>query len=145
MTKDFAFAAFSIGVAYREKVDEVMQVVKDLAEDLRRDRAYRRVVLEPMDMLGLDTFADSAVIIKCRLKVRPGSQWMVGREFNRRLKNRFDELGIEFPFPQQTIHFGQDRSGMAPPAHVVLDAAQPREDSRESEAAGREAVPRLAD
>jgi small conductance mechanosensitive channel len=145
MTKDFAFAAFDIGVAYRESVDEVMQVIKGVAEDLRRDRAYRRVILEPMEMLGVDAFADSAVIIKCRLKVRAGSQWLVGREFRRRLKNRFDELGIEIPFPHQTVYFGQDRSGAAPPVHVVVASAADREDARTPEAADRPAVPRLAD
>jgi small conductance mechanosensitive channel len=145
MTKDFAFAAFDIGIAYHEKVDEVIQVVKDLGEELRRDRAYRRVILEPMDMLGLDRFGDSAVIIRCRLKVRPGSQWMVGREFNRRLKNRFDELGIEFPFPQQTIHFSQDRKGAEAPVQVVLDATDHAEGRREPETPARQPVPRLAD
>ena len=145
MTKDFSFAAFSIGVAYRESVDQVMQVIKDVAEDLRRDRAYRRVILEPMEMLGLDAFADSAVVIKCRLRVRPGSQWTIGREFNRRLKNRFDELGIEIPFPHQTIYFGQDRSGAAPPAHVVMDTAAGRSDAQAAEAPARPARPHLAD
>jgi small conductance mechanosensitive channel len=146
MTKDFSFAAFEIGVAYRESVDNVMQVIKEVAEDQRRDRAYRRVILAPLEMLGLDAFADSAVVIKCRFRVRPGSQWMVKREFNRRLKIRFDELGIEIPFPHQTIYFGQDRSGAAPPAHVVMDAPADPADSGEPEAASdRPAVHRVAD
>jgi small conductance mechanosensitive channel len=146
MTKDFSFAAFEIGVAYRESVDNVMQVIKEVAEDQRRDRAYRRVILAPLEMLGLDAFADSAVVIKCRFRVRPGSQWMVKREFNRRLKNRFDELGIEIPFPHQTIYFGQDRSGAAPPAHVVMDAPADPADSGEPEAASdRPAVHHVAD
>ena len=144
MTKDFAFASFEIGVAYRESVDQVMQVISGLAEDFRRDRAYRRVILEPMEMLGVDALADSAVIIKCRLKVRAGSQWMVGREFRRRLKNRFDELGIEFPFPQQTIHFGQDRSGAAQPVHVILDTEQ-KQGGPDSEDARQPPRPRLAE
>jgi moderate conductance mechanosensitive channel len=145
MTKDFAFAAFDLGIAYRESVDDVMEVIKGVAEDLRHDRAYRRVILEPMEMLGVDAFADSAVIIKCRLRVRAGSQWVVGREFRRRLKNRFDELGIEIPFPHQTIYFGQDRSGAAPAAHVVVASAEGAEDTGTAEAERRPAVPRMAD
>jgi small conductance mechanosensitive channel len=148
MTKDFSFAAFEIGVAYRESVDDVMRVIKEVGEELRRDRAYRRVILAPMEVLGLDAFADSAVIIKCRLKVRPASQWMIGREFKRRLKNRFDELGIEIPFPHQTIYFGQDRSGAAPPAHVAMDAMADQKGAGASapeEASKRPPVPRLAD
>jgi moderate conductance mechanosensitive channel len=145
MSKDFSYAVFDIGVAYGESVDHVMQIIKEVAEDLQRDRAYRRMIREPLEMFGVDRLADSAVIIKCRLKVRPASQWMIAREFNRRLKNRFDELGIEFPFPQQTIHFGQDRTGATPPVHVVLDAVEHQEGRRESEAPARQAVPRLAD
>jgi small conductance mechanosensitive channel len=106
------------------------------------------VILAPMEMLGLDAFADSAVNIKCRLKVRPASQWMIGREFKRRLKNRFDELGIENPFPHQTIYFGQDRSGAAPPAHVAMDAMADQKGAGASapeEASKRPPVPRLAD
>jgi small conductance mechanosensitive channel len=138
MSKDFAFAVFDIAVAYSENVDNVMEVVKEVAEDLRRDRAYRRTIREPLEMFGVDRLADSAVIIKCRLKVRPASQWMIAREFNRRLKNRFDELGIEFPFPQQTIHFGEDRRG-------ALDAPQREEDGRDPEPARRHAGPRPAE
>jgi small conductance mechanosensitive channel len=145
MTKEFAFASFEIGVAYRESVDHVMQVIRGVAEDFRRDRAYRRVILEPMEMLGVDAFADSAVILKCRLKVRAGSQWMIGREFRRRLKNRFDELGIEIPFPHRTIYFGEDRSGAAPPAHVVVTSATEGQRDQAPESAARPAVPRLAD
>ena len=121
MTKDFSYAMFDLGIAYREQVDEVMKVVQALGDEMRRDRAYRRVILEPMEMLGVDAFADSAVMIKCRMKVRPAAQWMIQREFRRRLKNRFDELGIEIPFPHQTLYFGQDRSGAAPPVHVALE------------------------
>jgi hypothetical protein len=67
---------------------------------------------------------------------------MVGREFRRRLKNRFDELGIEFPIPRQTIRFGQDR-GAATPVHVVLEGTAREEGERESGAASQR--PRLAE
>jgi hypothetical protein len=71
----------------------------------------------------VDSFDDSAVIIKARITTQPIKQWTVGREFNRRMKKRFDELGIEIPFPHSTIYFGEDRAGRAPPAHVrLLDA-----------------------
>jgi small conductance mechanosensitive channel len=101
---------------------------------MRQERAHRRVILDSLEMLGVDQFADSAVVIKCRLKVRAGSQWTIGREFKRRLKNRFDELGIEIPFPHQTVYFGEDRAGKAPPARVVVGEA-PSSD-REATATG---------
>ncbi len=121
MTKDFSYAVFEIGIAYREKVDDVVGVIEEIGQSLRRERAYRRVILEPLEMFGLDSLGDSSVNIKCRIKVRPGSQWKISREFNRRLKNRFDELGIEIPFPHQTVYFGTDRDGTAPAANVRVE------------------------
>jgi moderate conductance mechanosensitive channel len=61
------------------------------------------------------------VIIKARLKTVPVKQWMVGRAFNRRMKKRFDALGIEIPFPHQTVYFGIDKNGAAPPARIRVE------------------------
>ena len=118
MIKDFSYAVFSIGIAYREDVDEVIAVVGALADELQADTQYDWRILEPIEILGLDQFADSAVIIKARIKTKPIQQWNVMREFNRRMKRRFDELNIEIPFPHQTIYFGTDRQDHAPPAHL---------------------------
>ncbi len=118
LTKDFSYALFDIGVSYREDVDEVVEVVTALADELRADPDYGWRILEPIEVLGLDQFADSAVIIKARIKTRPIQQWNVLREFNRRLKRRFDELGIEIPFPHRTLYFGVDKHGDAPPMRV---------------------------
>lgn len=105
-TTEYAQALLDIGVAYKENVDEVMQVIKDLAAEMRKDPLYGRMILEDMEMLGVDAFADSQVTIKCRMKTIPIKQWEVSREFRRRLKNKFDELGIEIPFPHRTFYFG---------------------------------------
>ena len=123
MTKDFSYYMFEIGVAYREDVDEVAEVLKEIGAEIQADPDYAPHILEPLEVLGLDKFADSAVIIKARIKTKPIKQWIVGREFNRRMKKRFDELGIEIPFPHTTIYFGEDRAGVAPPARVRMEAA----------------------
>lgn len=106
MTKVYSYYLFDVGVAYRENVDEVMAVLKDIAEELREDSAFNSDILEPLDMLGVDQFAESAVIIKCRIKTNPMQQWRVGREMNRRIKMTFDAKGIEMPFPHRTIYYG---------------------------------------
>jgi small conductance mechanosensitive channel len=74
--------------------------------------------LEPVEILGLDQFADSAIIIKARTKTLPIRQWAVGREFNRRLKKKFDELDIEIPFPHVTLYPGQNKDGSAPSLNI---------------------------
>lgn len=126
MTKLYAFYLFNIGVAYREDVDDVMEVLREVAEDVRRDPAFAGDILEPLDMLGVDEFADSAVIIKCRIKTQPSKQWRVGREMNRRIKKTFDAKGIEIPFPHHTIYWGEPKQGTPPPLYVAgLPQPQP--------------------
>jgi small conductance mechanosensitive channel len=129
MTKDFSYYLMNVGVAYRENTDHVTQVLKEVGADMQADPEYGPSILEPLEVLGVDGFADSAVILKARIKTLPIKQWWVGREFNRRMKMRFDELGIEIPFPHMTLYFGVDKEGNAPPAHLHVDrlAAMGRE------------------
>jgi small conductance mechanosensitive channel len=104
LTKDFSFAVFDIGVDYRQDTDRVTDVLKALGEELQNDPAFAGFILAPLEIQGLDAFQDSAVVIKARFKTRPMRQWSVAREFNRRMKRRFDQEGIEIPFPQRTVH-----------------------------------------
>ncbi|MEW6052659.1 MAG: mechanosensitive ion channel family protein [Nitrospirota bacterium] len=124
MTKDFSRYVFDIGVAYREDVDEVIGVIKEVDEELRNDPEYKDDILEPIEILGLDQFADSAVVIKARTTTLPIKQWRIGREFNRRLKMKFDERNIEIPFPHMTLYMGQDKEGKAPPLQVFMRGKQ---------------------
>ena len=113
MTKDFSFAVFNVGVAYGEDTDRVSEVLIEIGEALRADPEYGPDILEPLEVLGVDAFQDSAVVIKARLKTLPIKQWRVRREFNRRLKQRFDELGIVIPFPHRTLYFAEKKEGRA--------------------------------
>jgi len=125
MTKDWSYYALDVGVGYRENVDHVITVLKEIGDDLKADPEFGVHMLESIDVLGLDQFGDSAVIIKARIKTKPLQQWIVGREFNRRMKERFDAENIEIPFPHQTIYFGEDRDGNAPPANVAMKPTPP--------------------
>lgn len=125
MTKEYSRYVFNIGVAYRENVDHVIEVIKQLDEEMRSEPEHKDDILEPIEILGLDEFADSAVIIKARYKTKPIKQWAIGREFNRRLKKKFDELDIEIPFPHVTLYMGQVKQGESPPINIELrDRAQ---------------------
>jgi small conductance mechanosensitive channel len=121
MTKEYSRYVYEIGVAYREDVDEVIEVIKKLDEDMRNEPEYKDIILEPIEILGLDKFGDSAIVIKARNKTKPVKQWMIGREFNRRMKKKFDELGIEIPFPHTTLYIGEDKKGESPPLHVLME------------------------
>ena len=126
MTKEYSFYVFETGVAYREDVDEVIAALKQVDETLRSDPDFAELVLEPLEVFGVDKFADSAVVIKSRVKTKPIQQWRVGREFNARLKKRFEQLGIEIPYPHLTLYMGQDKHGDAPAMAVRLTRNQGR-------------------
>ncbi len=107
MTHGYSYYVFSLGVAYKEDTDRVIEVVKGIADEILQEEPYNKMILAPLEVLGLDSFGDSAVTIKARFKTAPIQQWTVGREMNRRIKKKFDELGIELPFPHTSIYFGE--------------------------------------
>ncbi len=120
-TKDFSNVVLNIGIAYRENVDQVMKVIEDLGREMAEDPTVGPDIITPLEVQGLQSLDDSAVVIRARIKVRAGTQWGMKREFNHRMKNRFDELGIEIPFPQRTITFGEDKQGNAVAGRIVVD------------------------
>ncbi len=89
-----------------ESKKRVIKVLEEVAEELRNDPRFKDDILEPAEILGLDRFEDSAVMIQGRIKTKPARQWRVGRELNLRVKKRFDRLGIQLPFPARTVCFG---------------------------------------
>ena len=120
-TKDFSHVVLNIGISYRENVDEVMKVIEDLGRDMAEDRTLGADIITPLVAQGVQSLGDSAVVIRAKMRVRAGTQWGMKREFNRRLKNRFDELGIEIPFPQRTVTFGEDKTGNAVAGRIVVE------------------------
>jgi small conductance mechanosensitive channel len=110
MTKEWSRAVLDIGVAYKEDYDQVVAILREVAEGMQNDTEYGPMILEPLEVLGLDSFGDSSVNIKVMFKTAPIKQWMVAREFRRRIKKAFDEKGIEIPFPHRTIYMGEGES-----------------------------------
>jgi moderate conductance mechanosensitive channel len=108
MTKDWSAMVFDIGVAYKEDLTQVMKLMKQVADDMMKEDEYKSKILEPMEIFGLDSFGDSALIVKGRIKTTPNNQWTVGREYRKRLKEVFDQHRIEIPFPHQTIYWGEE-------------------------------------
>ena len=121
MTKDYSRYVFDIGVSYREDVDEVTEVLKEIDAELRNDPDFKEDILEPLEIFGLNKFDDFAIIVRARIKTKPIKQWRIGREFNRRLKKKFDEKDIEIPFPHRTIYMGQDKKGEAAPMRIFTE------------------------
>lgn len=107
MTHGYSYYVFDVGVAYKEDTDHVVEVLKGIGAQMMKEEPYNAYILEPLEVLGVDKFADSAVVVKVRFKTLPIKQWDVGREMNRRIKKEFDRAGIEIPFPHTSLYFGE--------------------------------------
>jgi small conductance mechanosensitive channel len=104
LTHNWSRVMLEIGVSYKEDVDKVMAVLLELGTQLIDDKEFGSLIIGEMEMLGVDKFADSAIVIKLLIKTYPLKQWIIKREMLRRIKNKFDELGIEIPFPHLTVY-----------------------------------------
>lgn len=120
MTKEWSAINLRIGVAYKENVDYVMELMKQVGEELKADQEWNQLILETIDVMGLDEFGDSAIVIKIHIKTVPAYQWRVAREYRRRLKMVFDEKGIEIPFPHTTLYWGEEIK----PLQLNLESAE---------------------
>lgn len=108
LTREYSYYVFNLSVDYKESTDHAIAVLKEIADQLQTEEPYHSAILAPLDVMGVDQLGDFAVLIKARFKTLPGQQWMVGREMNRRIKQRFEEAQIEMPFPTRTVHIVQD-------------------------------------
>ena len=115
LTRDYSYALIDAGVGYSEDTDRVSDVLREIAASMESDEDWRDCVIPPFEVFGVQELGDSAVVVRCRFKTPPMQQWAVAREFRRRMKKRFDELGIEIPFPHRTVYFGADKEAVSSP------------------------------
>ncbi len=127
-SRDYAYALIDIGVAYREDMAEVSQVVVEVGRAMRAEAGISASILDDIEVQGVQELADSAVMLRCRIKTVALDQWNVRRAFLGRIKQAFDARGIEIPYPHLTIYAGQDKEGSAPAFRIISprDAEQPK-------------------
>ncbi len=106
-TKDKSRVNMNVGVAYKEDLDQVIEVLNRVGLELARDPEWGPLVLDPIQVLRVDDFADSAIEIKVLGETVPIRQWDIAGQYRLRVKKAFDELGIEIPFPHQTLYWGE--------------------------------------
>ena len=107
MSKEWSALILNIGVAYKEKYDHVAEVIKQVGDEMYKNSRFKDIMIEPLEVSGLNEFADSAIIIRVRIITKPGMQWETGREFRKRIKEAFDAANIEIPFPHRTVYWGE--------------------------------------
>jgi moderate conductance mechanosensitive channel len=128
LSRDFAYAVFEVRVPFSADVDHVTRLIREVGAEMMADFRYRREMLGPVEVWGLDRFEQNWMIVKGQIKTRPLQQWSVARAFNLRVKRKLDQAGIEIPVPQMEVHMGER-------------AAPPVESSVASGAAKRAAGP----
>jgi moderate conductance mechanosensitive channel len=103
-TREYAQAVIEVGVAYGADLDQALSVMREVAAAMRVDPAWRERLPNDIEIIGVERWADSAVVLRARLRVVPAiEQWNVRREFLKRLKKAYDDHGIEIPFPHTKI------------------------------------------
>ncbi|MEO1422577.1 MAG: mechanosensitive ion channel domain-containing protein [Pseudomonadota bacterium] len=117
--RDFSYHVEDMGVAYREDIDTVRTAMEDAFTALKERPEFGPDIIGEMEWFGVQTLADSAVVVRARIKTMPGKQWGIGRAFKEQCKRIFDARNIEIPFPHQTIYWGEDHEGNAPPLRVA--------------------------
>jgi small-conductance mechanosensitive channel len=104
MTREWSRSVIDVNVAYKEDIDSVTGVLREVGAELKADPGFAPHILEPLQILGVESLGESGVTIRVAFKTRPEQQWAVAREFRRRIKKAFDEKGIEIPFQHRTVH-----------------------------------------
>jgi small conductance mechanosensitive channel len=127
LTKSWSRALLEIGVAYKEDVDRVMEVMLDEAIQMWKDPDWEPLIVEEPTVPGVERFDESAVTIRVMFKTLPLKQWDVARQYRRRIKNRFDAEGIEIPFPHRTLYWGDDQPGLERLAQMAARADRTEE------------------
>lgn len=99
MTKGFSFYVFDLSISYSSDIGQALELMRETGDAMQRDEAFSSMILEKIEIVGVDRLADSGVMLKARIKTAPGKQWSVGREYLKRIKLAFDAGGVEIPFP----------------------------------------------
>jgi small conductance mechanosensitive channel len=97
LTKDYSYAVLDVTVVYAMNTDEVADVLRKVGDAIREDSTFAPVILEPIEILGIERLGDLGVTLRSRMKTLPAQQWNVTREMRRRVKQAFDAKGIQIP------------------------------------------------
>ncbi len=108
LSRDFAYAVFEVRVPFSADIDNVTQMIREIGAELMADFRYRREMLGPIEVWGLDRFDPNWMVVKGQIKTIPLKQWSVARAFNLRVKKKMDEMGIDVPVPQMQVRVSRE-------------------------------------
>ncbi len=107
LSKEWSRSVLDLGISYREDVDQIVELLAQIGKELESEEPFKDAILEPLQILGVERFDESQMVIRMMVKTAPLRQWEVGRELRRRIKIRFDERGIQLPYPHRVLLWGE--------------------------------------
>jgi len=110
LSKEWSRSVLDLGISYRDDIDQIVDLLIRIGKELESEEPYKSAILEPLQVLGIDKFDESQMVIRMMVKTAPLKQWDVGRELRRRIKIRFDEKGIQLPFPHRVLIWGEPKN-----------------------------------
>lgn len=113
MSRDWVMDKFTINVAYDTDLEKARKIIKTIGQELAEDTAHAANIMEPLKMQGVEQFGEYGIQIKCKMKTRPGEQFMIRRLALRQIKQAFDEAGIRFALPQVHVAGGGETAAAA--------------------------------
>jgi moderate conductance mechanosensitive channel len=102
-TRDYAYYVIDLTVSFQDDTDRIITIVQDTANAMRTEPPYDAMIMEPLEVLGVDSFQNGLVTIRTRIKTLPQKQWEVGRELRRRLRYALTKAGIDLPLSGVTV------------------------------------------
>ena len=106
LSKEWSRSVLDLAISYREDIDRVIDLLSQIGKELEAEEPYKSAILESLQVLGVEKFGESELILRMMVKTVPLKQWDVGRELRRRIKIRFDENGIQIPYPHRVLLWG---------------------------------------
>ena len=109
-SKEWSRSVLDLGISYRDDIDQIVDLLIQIGKEMGSEEPYKSAILEPLQVLGVEKFDESQMVIRMMVKTAPLKQWEVGRELRRRIKIRFDEKGIQLPFPHRVLIWGEPKN-----------------------------------
>ncbi len=109
LSKEWSRSVLDLGISYREDIDRICDLLIQIGKELESEEPYKSAILESLQILGVEKFDESQMVIRMMVKTVPLKQWDVGRELRRRIKIRFDEKGIHLPYPHRVLLWGEPK------------------------------------
>jgi small-conductance mechanosensitive channel len=118
MSRDWVIDKFQIGVTYNTDLEKARKLIKRIGQELEEDPEFARHMIEPLKMQGVEQFGDYAIQIRCKMITKPGEQFVIRRKALARIKQVFDENGIQFATPTVQVA-GTENAPPAAARHVT--------------------------